>query len=70
MTAMLPKIRVVDVNEIHFNKGDKAKYRKHLTYLVILGATASIVTIIWGSTPGATTAVVVHLIRDLYWVWE
>ncbi len=63
-------MRILPKDEVHFNKGDRKKYRKRLTYLVVIGAGFSIVTVTYGIEGGAIATVVVHLIRDIYWAWE
>jgi hypothetical protein len=63
-------MNLVDLENLHFNRGQKVKYRTHLTVGVLCGTLVGVVGIIYGSPAASLVGVSVHTVTSLIWIWE
>lgn len=62
--------RFIRFEELHFCKEDKVRYRKHLTFGVILGTTCGVIGTIYGIVWLLHISTAVNSVTAFIWIWE
>lgn len=58
------------LDALHFNHGDKVRYRMRITAGLLLGALMTHAATAWGMELGGIAACYVNLAVSFIWVWE
>lgn len=65
-------IRVIEIDweRLHFCRDNKVKYRKHLTYGMIVSAVLSLIGLTFDITWLSHLAVIMNTYTAILWIWE
>lgn len=60
----------VDWDNLHFERADKVRYRKHLTAGIVLSTLATIVGVAWHNDLLTHVSAITNCVTSFCWVWE
>lgn len=60
----------VDLQSVHFCKGDKVRYRKHLTIGIVAATALGMIATAYGVVWASHAANIVNAITAGIWIWE
>jgi hypothetical protein len=60
----------IDLDNLHFCKESKVKYRKHLTFGMFLSLVMTLAGIHWSINWLAHSSAVANFVTSVIWIWE
>lgn len=66
----LIRVRKIDLDNLHFCRDSKARYKKHLTFGMVIATAAGMIGIAWDVEHLAHVASIANMVTAIFWIWE